>query len=200
MLGSSPLARGTSNACRANQRRRRRLIPARAGNISPCSLRVRSTPAHPRSRGEHLAVSWRPQRPVGSSPLARGTYEQLRDFYRATRLIPARAGNILSQTGRLRRATAHPRSRGEHFVFGAHYFFLSGSSPLARGTFLQYEPLAARLRLIPARAGNIAIAASCDFCTPAHPRSRGEHLFLALIEVIHLGSSPLARGTSHYSR
>ena len=50
--GSSPLARGTC-WCRDYTDYRRRLIPARAGNIG-CLGRVPARqPAHPRSRGEH---------------------------------------------------------------------------------------------------------------------------------------------------
>ena len=72
LFGSSPLARGTydgfSFCCGF-----RRLIPARAGNISQSLRMINPAAAHPRSRGEHCAVVERVVCPSGSSPLARGT-------------------------------------------------------------------------------------------------------------------------------
>ena len=70
--GSSPLTRGT----RLRRRGRYRpigLIPAHAGNTCARVTVVSSDEAHPRSRGEHRPCSRLPSRPVGSSPLTRGT-------------------------------------------------------------------------------------------------------------------------------
>ena len=49
--------------------------------------------------------------------------------------------------------------------------------------------------LIPARAGNTLITDAVTVLVGAHPRSRGEHLVKAAIELAPAGSSPLARGT-----
>ena len=90
---------------------------------------------------------------------------------------------------------AHPRSRGEHAEVIYKRFTLCGSSPLARGTSGRlFSDLEGR-RLIPARAGNIAILAGLSLIMAAHPRSRGEHLQNAGAGIAEFGSSPLARGT-----
>ena len=92
----------------------RRLIPARAGNIVSPGPRGGRRQAHPRSRGEHpLLPRWRRTRP-GSSPLARGTSDEVADAVASRRLIPARAGNIALEGALQPGPTAHPRSRGEH--------------------------------------------------------------------------------------
>ena len=91
---------------------------------------------------------------MGSSPLARGTPEDIVKTELTAGLIPARAGNtpyVCSIGGGV---WAHPRSRGEHLVGHYRVPFQWGSSPLARGT-LSYVGLAVcATGLIPARAGN----------------------------------------------
>ena len=70
-----------------------------------------------------------------------------------------------------------------------------GSSPLARGTLAFFIRHITHTRLIPARAGNIAIMTSTSTPAAAHPRSRGEHANSLFIFPRPPGSSPLARGT-----
>ena len=79
-VGSSPLARGTPGRQR-DLPVGDRFIPARAGNTRPSTgLQLHST-VHPRSRGEHPAVSGAAAAFAGSSPLARGTlFPQLIDI------------------------------------------------------------------------------------------------------------------------
>ena len=113
----------------------------------------------------------------------------------AFRLIPARAGNTPKIFVAVSVRPAHPRSRGEHHRRVALLALTDGSSPLARGTPRMRIALNVRSRLIPARAGNTR--PTVENVTPwtAHPRSRGEHDVDAMHHCIHLGSSPLARGT-----
>ena len=118
--------------------------------------------------------------------------ESLRD---SRRLIPARAGNTRVPRIVSMILTAHPRSRGEHCAGGAKQGFGGGSSPLARGTLARCVCLLARLRLIPARAGNTRCAGVPFLAFPAHPRSRGEHRPTDTHFKHPSGSSPLARGT-----
>ena len=154
MNGSSPLARGTYGQ-RSRGKTRRRLIPARAGNIDLHPASRTGSTAHPRSRGEHADISRATANSCGSSPLARGTSKN--SFHRLfrCRLIPARAGNIRKRPPSATASSAHPRSRGEHSAPRGISSCLSGSSPLARGTCASYPALTVFGRLIPARAGNI---------------------------------------------
>ena len=135
MCGSSPLARGTY-LVDGLQNVGRRLIPARAGNICWRSHDGISRTAHPRSRGEHGFHHCHAKGAGGSSPLARGTS----------------CAVCQKQFSRL----AHPRSRGEHCHNRRIGCLSCGSSPLARGTLSGRRVPAVLIRLIPARAGNIA--------------------------------------------
>ena len=173
--GSSPLARGTPRA-ESKECGRRGLIPARAGNTYRAAGRNRRASAHPRSRGEHETVRVASPQVYGSSPLARGTLTP-RDYpVRWVRLIPARAGNTEESMGEMSKASAHPRSRGEHGGWYKTGVLGRGSSPLARGTLSL--PFAQNIteRLIPARAGNTSVWVVRFPAVPAHPRSRGEHI------------------------
>ena len=97
-LGSSPLARGTPRIAHLSGKRVR-LIPARAGNTPRLQIPQSSSPAHPRSRGEHRLRYGRVRLSLGSSPLARGTLVVWRLQFTTNRLIPARAGNTLADMG-----------------------------------------------------------------------------------------------------
>ena len=153
-LGSSPLARGTYFLARRLSLFQR-LIPARAGNIHEGAAGRGRGAAHPRSRGEHAGATKAEAQSFGSSPLARGTCGR-QDYCRGlARLIPARAGNILSGFTLSITRAAHPRSRGEHRGLPVSGSFTFGSSPLARGTYARSQRTHQRGRLIPARAGNI---------------------------------------------
>ena len=151
--------------------------------------------AHPRSRGEHTLGDSNRYLEIGSSPLARGT-PSTRQFVAADeRLIPARAGNTLKKPSRLQESSAHPRSRGEHFMTLPTLLTDPGSSPLARGTHRVVLLRYFCTRLIPARAGNTWLRFSFQHTPAAHPRSRGEHLCPNFTPRFRPGSSPLARGT-----
>ena len=70
-----------------------------------------------------------------------------------------------------------------------------GSSPLARGTLFDGLKAVVENGLIPARAGNTSSPSMSSGMLRAHPRSRGEHVFLINCSSDGMGSSPLARGT-----
>ena len=159
-FGSSPLARGTPHR-RHRRQPAPRLIPARAGNTSCSSLPGSPPSAHPRSRGEHLNHAGAGAGVRGSSPLARGTLLNLPSGFPGGRLIPARAGNTSSAEPILVFMSAHPRSRGEHFLSVWVFCRASGSSPLARGTPNYGKHWALCCRLIPARAGNTSLSSTC---------------------------------------
>ena len=197
-LGSSPLARGTREL-RGYSHPVTGLIPARAGNTGVVGEDGVFGGAHPRSRGEHCGVKVRRRIMTGSSPLARGTLRQLRYGAEVTGLIPARAGNTNLTISSTSTSRAHPRSRGEHFQWGAHFGMIAGSSPLARGTRSTGIPCFHSPRLIPARAGNTLLVPGPYRRRRAHPRSRGEHGLKMASGEPQAGSSPLARGTPSIS-
>ena len=172
--------------------------------------------AHPRSRGEHKTVTRRHDQRAGSPPLARGTPSPYRPhgsgvfgsppLARGTlradtqqpficRLTPARAGNTALRQCKLRKHTAHPRSRGEHELGPEAAAGTGGSPPLARGTLLLTRRSRQRRRLTPARAGNTLPSSLLPVPLAAHPRSRGEHVNLMNLTHGKCGSPPLARGT-----
>ena len=151
--GSSPLARGTPCSI-VKVSASGGLIPARAGNTGYPSFWLRAWRAHPRSRGEHTGSLGEQVAAAGSSPLARGTRGAGGASIYQPGLIPARAGNTMTQRTAQKVLRAHPRSRGEHRGTAYQEHFHWGSSPLARGTPPFTVISTSLIWLIPARAGN----------------------------------------------
>ena len=154
LAGSSPLARGTP---RRNSRpdSRIRFIPAGAGNTQESSRLPRSVPVHPRWRGEHTP--------------------RIHALGPVHRFIPAGAGNTSANGIANVPEPVHPRWRGEHTGTLTAGDVICGSSPLARGTLAMTNHTEARIRFIPAGAGNTSQPATAHYLHPVHPRWRGEH-------------------------
>ena len=120
-----------------------------------------------------------------------------RTWLSTCRFIPARAGNTyLSQRSNCC-AAVHPRACGEHNVAGFHAWRNDGSSPRVRGTLPVTRPTRAKLRFIPARAGNTLKEVPCVRYQPVHPRACGEHMTSLGSNITTIGSSPRVRGTHH---
>ena len=197
--GSSPLARGTqinTDSVVVHLG----LIPARAGNTQGSKCQAVDQRAHPRSRGEHYAITPRSRSCSGSSPLARGTLSYIAPPAGLGGLIPARAGNTFVLATAAHLEWAHPRSRGEHSRLSSRRVRPLGSSPLARGTRSALWRISIVNGLIPARAGNTVNKPLTGEQWRAHPRSRGEHGRALWACDRPRGSSPLARGTLHVWR
>jgi len=113
----------------------------------------------------------------------------------AERFIPAGAGNTWSWPSMVKRATVHPRGRGEHIKAPTHQSKAAGSSPRARGTPLADILRQRNQRFIPAGAGNTSFSSSSLSRSAVHPRGRGEHVRVLLLHYCAHGSSPRARGT-----
>ena len=111
----------------------------------------------------------------GSSPRARGTPQRGVDLLEADRFIPASAGNTSAKGIGDALSAVHPREHGKHGV-------------PSRARFLT-------ARFIPASAGNTSRSRRRQSPRPVHPRERGEHAGVDDFEIIHVGSSPRARGT-----
>ena len=110
--GSSPRGRGTRHS-RGRWSRRRRFIPARAGNAYSGRPGFRQGSVHPRAGGERHNGAANPFSEIGSSPRGRGTRSTRCTLLDAGRFIPARAGNALSARARLSLGAVHPRAGGE---------------------------------------------------------------------------------------
>ncbi len=192
--GSSPRGRGTQQMARAIHRRRR-FIPAWAGNTVDGLARVPPGSVHPRVGGEHAVMSTDRSVFVGSSPRGRGTPASVSWAQDGSWFIPAWAGNTRDTKRRILHQPVHPRVGGEHLVFIEKLTARTGSSPRGRGTHRQIRRRQAGRRFIPAWAGNTRITGPPPARTPVHPRVGGEHIPLHAGEAKCAGSSPRGRGT-----
>ena len=113
--------------------------------------------------------------PNGSSPLARGTPVMAQHDGDGRRFIPAGAGNTLGRANCFPACAVHPRWRGEHITAEQTHLSRYGSSPLARGTRINYVLHSVRARFIPAGAGNTRAPVALAALHSVHPRWRGEH-------------------------
>ena len=191
--GSSPLARGLLGAG-PPRRRRRRIIPARAGFTARAAVKADGGPDHPRSRGVYPPSPRPPTRASGSSPLARGLRAHELAAWQRVRIIPARAGFTPSSRWRRRGSRDHPRSRGVYRSRACASACPMGSSPLARGLRSPVKARCTRQRIIPARAGFTPPPRRASGRCPDHPRSRGVYPTPTCPPGTTGGSSPLARG------
>ena len=191
--GSSPLTRGKPHLEPAG-RDRRGLIPAHAGKTDPWRFVAFSYRAHPRSRGENIALDDLGWLRNGSSPLTRGKRQRDPIYRTHTRLIPAHAGKTSGSGAHHARRRAHPRSRGENQLSETCIIVGMGSSPLTRGKRCEVPPRGFFQRLIPAHAGKTSTYGRRSTSWTAHPRSRGENSTLTVGSVDGGGSSPLTRG------
>ena len=132
-VGSSPHARGTRRHQYQCQRQPG-IIPACAGNTASHTPTSRRRWDHPRMRGEHPSSARIPLRQLGSSPHARGTQVNVTADQTPGGIIPACAGNTLSNLGMIGVPRDHPRMRGEHLCVSYAQLPKAGSSPHARGT------------------------------------------------------------------
>ena len=89
----------------------------------------------------------------------------------------------------------HPRMRGEHDGWTKAVSDSGGSSPHARGTHVCEHVAVEQSGIIPACAGNTGKCHRLLVRSGDHPRMRGEHRALAVLEHVQWGSSPHARGT-----
>ncbi len=194
--GSSPLTRGKRSTASAGPREPG-LIPAHAGKTRSGRRGQGGGGAHPRSRGENIAVEINNPDYWGSSPLTRGKLK-LESVRRGGRgLIPAHAGKTRRTVRRFLALRAHPRSRGENHAVEGTGHAGQGSSPLTRGKLTGSTTGVSPTGLIPAHAGKTddEAAGACD--GGAHPRSRGENVGAHCLSPSLRGSSPLTRGKQY---
>ena len=151
--GSSPLSRGIRSPW-VSFSFHSGIIPALAGNTHLSRKDHHRTGDHPRSRGEYTPYQDMCVHYTGSSPLSRGIRANAAVVARATRIIPALAGNTAYRKTDEGSVRDHPRSRGEYPPGCASANADGGSSPLSRGIRNPRVPVLRRRRIIPALAGN----------------------------------------------
>ena len=191
--GSSPLTRGKPHGIERRQSCHR-LIPAHAGKTPLMMRGRRSLRAHPRSRGENIIRSDKPEAAEGSSPLTRGKRAFATRWSSASGLIPAHAGKTAISVSLPDQIGAHPRSRGENLGLTHARVEVEGSSPLTRGKPRLARRGVVRRGLIPAHAGKTEPRKRRTRPARAHPRSRGENEIALRARMRVSGSSPLTRG------
>ena len=131
--GSSPRMRGTHSA---NSLRNpwSGIIPAYAGNTSHQHAERRSAWDHPRVCGEHHGSGLYSGCAAGSSPRMRGTLPWRPMGLHETGIIPAYAGNTVTECYQQVNMRDHPRVCGEHAAYAPSRRSEPGSSPRMRGT------------------------------------------------------------------
>ena len=149
---------------------------------------------HPRSRGVYLNSNSRITLSRGSSPLARGLHEVGGELDGLQGIIPARAGFTPPHSPQSAPHSDHPRSRGVYSSPLITSKSAAGSSPLARGLPVSFVAAGFQNRIIPARAGFTPDGPQSFHGLPDHPRSRGVYEVAQRMDVVAIGSSPLARG------
>ena len=110
-------------------------------------------------------------------------------------IIPALAGNTLCLRPPNPCRWDHPRACGEHVLEKLNDMATVGSSPRLRGTHWAQSPLNSYIGIIPALAGNTIGRSRTHRHGWDHPRACGEHLYVAVLLVAIVGSSPRLRGT-----
>ena len=189
-----PRTRGVYGRGRRGRVRRGWIIPAHAGFTVPLfALRYHDVD-HPRTRGVYAESIWYCMECAGSSPRVRGLLVDDGGGDSGGGIIPACAGFTAHTTTVSSRRADHPRMRGVYApqLFRARRW--TGSSPHARGLRRGRGRRPARGRIIPACAGFTGPGGPGWWSWPDHPRMRGVYPLVAPQGVLHLGSSPHARG------
>ena len=109
-------------------------------------------------------------------------------------LIPAHAGKTTRPTPSQSKPGAHPHSRRENVIDDGEARTGGGSSPLTRGKQSRQPSVRAIRGLIPAHAGKTSAITTILETLGAHPRSRGENIYVDWQTLHSAGSSPLTRG------
>ena len=150
--------------------------------------------AYPRSRRGTKEKMRQLCQVQGLSPLAQGNPCVWAGNRRAVGPIPARAGEPVMPTRRVRRIRAYPRSRRGTTICSTIRVLLMGLSPLAQGN-RPYRPNSpSRHGPIPARAGEPKRPCWSAIHTTAYPRSRRGTRRWKGCDDKTKGLSPLAQG------
>ena len=191
--GSSPRMRG-KRALRRAPWRCRRIIPAHAGQTDRLSHLSRRFSDHPRACGANFGFRQILERVAGSSPRMRGKRSGGHGRAHLRRIIPAHAGQTVSEITVSNDPTDHPRACGATREIGLVTPAHAGSSPRMRGKLCLLFCLGIAVRIIPAHAGQTCFVACPVSGSSDHPRACGANRRTVAIETSTSGSSPRMRG------
>ena len=150
--GSSPRMRGKPVRSR-RLRARRRIIPAHAGQTNSVPAKRSSHADHPRACGANVMVPSACMLMVGSSPRMRGKRHPPSPCNPVMRIIPAHAGQTVSNSSRTSARSDHPRACGANLGLDSILSDNDGSSPRMRGKRAGHRLRPRPYRIIPAHAG-----------------------------------------------
>ena len=151
-FGSSPRMRGKRRP-RPCPRTPVRIIPAHAGQTSGSRWGLDGNADHPRACGANAPVHVAARDPAGSSPRMRGKPTACRRSAARMRIIPAHAGQTVSNSSRTSARSDHPRACGANPALSVMTAAPAGSSPRMRGKRAGHRLRPRPYRIIPAHAG-----------------------------------------------
>ena len=131
-VGSSPRMRGAPALMQTRQAMLR-IIPADAGSTEPIAPNCRWKRDHPRGCGEHWIEQRGDNLYLGSSPRMRGARQNIVNWAKDVRIIPADAGSTRICGMYINEMGDHPRGCGEHPAIRPLKRVGMGSSPRMRG-------------------------------------------------------------------
>ena len=191
--GSSPRMRGKRSRS-VSGLFRCRIIPAHAGQTPAMPHRAGSSPDHPRACGANRRRSSTSKALPGSSPRMRGKLHAAEAHTRACRIIPAHAGQTISNRAMANDHTDHPRACGANPVDTRASSPSPGSSPRMRGKPGARFWQSVRHRIIPAHAGQTQSGHLAGSVLTDHPRACGANAVARHFSTGYAGSSPRMRG------
>ena len=191
--GSSPRMRGKLIDCRVRSRRRR-IIPAHAGQTVGERLERSGVADHPRACGANPRACSIAPRCCGSSPRMRGKHGPGRRHRPPVRIIPAHAGQTTFTSSTLRLNPDHPRACGANHSADTRGTLRVGSSPRMRGKLGTAAAALPLMRIIPAHAGQTTTPKFALKLSTDHPRACGANHVKRRAHSVRHGSSPRMRG------
>ncbi len=191
--GSSPRMRGKLSGARRRVRRRR-IIPAHAGQTRTGGGGRLGKPDHPRACGANNGYVSGYGPLDGSSPRMRGKRPEHRGPNGRGRIIPAHAGQTPPSAPSCRRRPDHPRACGANSIRHPFAVTALGSSPRMRGKQRPVAPKRVAVRIIPAHAGQTDLPYGRAIESTDHPRACGANAHQRGGQHAQTGSSPRMRG------
>ena len=181
-------------------RARRRIIPAHAGQTNSVPAKRSSHADHPRACGANVMVPSACMLMVGSSPRMRGKRHPPSPCNPVMRIIPAHAGQTVSNSSRTSARSDYPRACGANHDCVRPLFRPFGSSPRMRGKHAVAGAARRVVRIIPAHAGQTSGLTYPMPSVADHPRACGANFRVREVVDAYAGSSPRMRGKRLHKR